>query len=494
MLYSKKELIDILNLNSETSALLTDKLGILDEKMSLEEYARPLLERPYIRNEWASCLLNNFVYEVNSQKLFTSIFDRFRRKLDEFAYGTYETVVEPIMPITYDMKALDRELKYWETTTRAQYFAINRQDLFPMTITREVIAQAFKNYNELDNFFASLLLAPRNGNTIIENEAVKEVINKNFASGALKYVTIEEPSKANADALAELISETVYSMTVASPDFNKWQEIANLEAPHYEQSDKTDLVFMGTSKSISVIRTYVMAYAFNREEIEFNFDFVPVGKTFGYKIYDEERRTFVGEQDSPIQFIICDGGFLKLDDNFEFTGESVQGVMTLATQQALHIWQTIGIRAWRNALVFTLAPDSELTLADDSSNIVELNGVITYDYDGATLEADELLAAIDEENITATFGANGYGHEILGVANNIVGTGTPDEYHFRIEEILSDDATPIVEGLEFTYDTTYIGVESPDGVAVASGDIVTVNIPFNFADGNVQTLTIQFKC
>lgn len=488
MLYSKSELIDILNLTAETSALLTDKLGIIDAKMSLEEYARPLLERPYIRNEWASCLLNNFVYEVNTQKLFTSIFDRFRRKLDEFTYGTYETVVEPTMPVPYDMKALHRELTYWDTTVRAQYYAINRQDLFPMTITREVIANAFKNFGELDSFLVSLLFAPRNGNTIIENEAVKEIINKNFAGGALKYVIIDEPSKATADALAELISETVYSMTVASPDFNKWQEIANLESPHYEQSDKTDLVFMGTSKSISVIRTYVMAYAFNREEIEFNFDFVPVGKTFGYKIYDEEARAFVGEQDSPIQFIICDGGFLKLDDNFEFTGESAQGAMTLATQQALHIWQTIGIRAWRNALVFCTAPDSSLTLATGSSDRVELGGKIDFDYDGAELAADALLAKIKSEDITATFGVNGYGNKLLGLENII---GAEGSEHITIKELTSNSKAV---GIEITFSATYIGVESPDGVAVASGDVVTVNIPFEFSAGDVQTITVQFKC
>ena len=484
MLYSKQDLIQILNLTAQTSERLTDKLGIISQPVELAEYAKPLIDQPYIRNEWVSALINNFVYEVHSQKLFTSMFDRFRRKRDEFTYGTYETVVEPVMPMAYDMTALDRELTYYDTTVRAQYFAINREQVFPMTITRDVIVKAFKSYADLDGFLSSLMLAPRNGNTIVENEAVKEAINKNFAANAFKYVVIDEPSKTNADELAQLIGEAVYSMTVPSADYNKWQEIADLPNPHYDQSDKDDLVFMGTAKSISVIRTYVLAYAFHKEDIEFNFDFVPVGKSFGYQIYDEANRRFIGYQDSPIQFIICDGGFLKLDDNFEFTGESAQGTMTLATQMALHIWQTIGIRAYRNALVFCTAPVVELEADDDNPEILEVNDTATFDLVGSLPSGASTIAElIDVNNITATFGAAGYGNQIMGIENIV---GVSDAYHIEVEDNAGHTAVTV------SYLLSYAGVESPEGVAVESGDIVTLNIPFVFGANNVQTVTLQF--
>lgn len=370
-LFSKDDIIKILNLTTSQSDLLTDKLGILGPDMDLKAFANPIIKIPYIRNEFITTLVNGFIYENHKAKLFTSIFDFFRTKRDSIGLGTYETYTDPIMPIDYDMTAFNRDLTFWQTTSKVQAFAINRRHIFPQTITREVLELAFTSYDDFSEFLSDLLTAPRQGNTLIENNAGLEIINKNLSSGALRYKVLDEAldsSKDYALKIAQDIQETVYSMIKPTANFNNYQAIAGTDTPVYAETDRNDFVFMGNAKSISVLKTYVLAFAYNRDDIEFNFHFVPVGADFGYDEYNSETRTFGAHHDSPIQFIICDGGFMKFEDNLEEEVSSERSTMTLGRQYALHIWQTIAIRLFRNAMVYVSAPpNSEVTTITPNS-------------------------------------------------------------------------------------------------------------------------------
>lgn len=417
-LFSKEDIIKILNLTTEQSDLLTDKLGILGPDMDLKEFGKPIVKIPYIRNEFIDTLVNGFVYENHRAKLFTSIFDYFRTKRDTLAFGTYETYTDPIMPIDYDMTAFNRDLTFWETKTKVQAFAITRRHVFPQTITREVLELAFTSYDNFDNFLSNLLTAPRQGNTIIENNAGLELINKNLSSGAIRYKVLNQPLEASnkdyALEIAQDIQEAVYSMIKPTSDFNNYQAIAGSDTPVYAESDRNDIVFMGNAKSISILKTYVLAFAYNRDDIEFNFHFVPVGASFGYDEYNATTRKFEAHHDSPIQFIICDGGFMKLEDNLEEELSSERSTMTLGRQYALHVWQTMGIRLFRNAIAYVSAPPTEevasvtpTTYTFNSANeseefeIKDKNGKTltdyTYSIEAFTQPADEFIVLTPTE-------------------------------------------------------------------------------------------------
>ena len=359
MLYNEKQIRTIIN-NAVTTAGIDAAVvngrpvGVLDEQSDFTRYGNLVLQ-PSVANLFINSLYNQFIYRATRENFFTSPFDRFRERREGVAYGEYEADVQPILPIPYDMKAFDRILDFWDTPVVVQYFAINRRDTFPQTIVKEMLKDAFISYDHFDNFLAKLIMAPRKGNVLVETNAVKSVINKNVAAGAVKTVALGTTASFDEDDYKALAAKIVgYASAMSaepSKDFNNYAAIEGTGGQEvYTQSDRRDLVLIGDSEFLAKIRTYVLAFAMHNEEIDFNFTFVNVN-SFDFAPYDSENRTFGDKVESPIKLILCDGGWIKLEDNLdeEFSNTNA---MTMGVQRALQVQQTIGIRAYRNAIAF----------------------------------------------------------------------------------------------------------------------------------------------
>lgn len=405
MLYNEEQLRRILNSVSTEipNDAIQNEIGVLTENDDLSRYGAKIIKQPYIRNAFTSALVNQFVFKTQEKKMFTSAFDIFRTKGEGVAYGSYDADVNPIMPVDFDLKKADRILDFWDVDVKTQYFAMTRQQLFPMTITKDVLKQAFVSYENLDAFMQKLIIAPRNGNTVIEFNTIKELINANFANNAIKRVSIPKITKDNASEIASLIQNYAIKMCNPSSKFNAYADLEGAEGePFITQSDRRDLVFIGSADAISQLRTHVLALSFNKEDVDFNFTFCEIDD-FGYDEYNADERKFTAHHDSPIEFIICDGGFLELEDNLEVEF-SDQNIMTLGTQSALHVWQTVKMRAWRNALAFYTI--------DETISIDKMQIVIFNDDESQEIELIPNDAEIDIKLVSATYGEDGYGSTI----------------------------------------------------------------------------------
>jgi hypothetical protein len=359
MLYSKSEIQGAIN-RAVTTANLNNivvngfPVGTLSDQVDIKTFGDRILSRPNIRNPFMAALYQEFIYRASKTNIFKSPFDYFRERRDGVGFGSYETNVQPIFPVEYDMKAFDRILDFWETPAVTQYFAINRKDTFPQTLTKDVLKQAFASYEAFDEFLAKLIMAPRLGNTIMETNAVKMTLNANIANGVIKTRTLDftNITEAQLKALAAEIVGIAEGMSAEpSTEYNNFKNISGSNGVEvWAQSDRRDLVLIGETDIIAKLRTYVLAFAMHNEEIDFIFHFIPLN-TFDHKTYDYETREFTGVVTSPVKLLLCDGGFIKLEDNLDYEG-SDENVMTMGVQRALQVFQTIDLRVDRNALAW----------------------------------------------------------------------------------------------------------------------------------------------
>ena len=372
MLYSKSEIQGAIN-RAVTTANLDSivvngyPVGTLSDQVDIKTFGDKILSRPNIRNPFMSALYQEFIYRASKANIFKSPFDYFRERRDGVGFGSYETNVQPIFPVPYDMKAFDRILDFWETPAVTQYFAINRQDTFPQTLTKEVLKQAFASYEAFDEFLAKLIMAPRLGNTIMETNAVKMTLNANIANGVIKTRTLDftNVTEAQLKALAAEIVGIAEGMSAEpSTEYNNFKNISGSNGVEvWAQSDRRDLVLIGETDIIAKLRTYVLAFAMHNEEIDFVFHFIPLN-TFDHKTYDYETREFTGVVTSPVKLLLCDGGFIKLEDNLDYEG-SDENIMTMGVQRALQVFQTIGLRVDRNAIAWLdSGAESDITARD----------------------------------------------------------------------------------------------------------------------------------
>lgn len=380
MLFTNDEIKSVINniiVNNGLDAMESNgrPLGILDDSIDIERYGNRIFKQPEIANPFMTALYQQFIYRATAQKYFTSPFDYFREKRDGVAYGTYEADVQPIFPVKYDMKAFDRILDFWETPAIVQYFAITRQDTFPQTITKEQLRQAFQSYEAFDDFLAKMILSARNGNVIIETNAIKMMLNQNTANGVIKRKSVNFSQVNNEYKWQELASEivAVANGMTAEPttDYNNY---ANIEGSNgveaWTQSDRRDLVLIGDALTLAKIKTHVQAMAFNPEQVDFNFHFITLND-WNYKVYDSTDREFTDVVTSPIKLLLCDGGFIKMEDNLD-EAYSDPNIMTMGLQRALQVQQTIGLRVNRNAVVWVDEVADELPYFDLTKSVVNI--------------------------------------------------------------------------------------------------------------------------
>lgn len=353
----------IVNNGLDTMEANGKPLGILDDTIDIERYGARIFSQPHIANPFMTALYQQFIYRATAQHYFSSPFNYFREKRDGVAYGTYEADVQPIFPVPYDMKAFDRILDFWETPAIVQYFAITRQDTFPQTITKTQLRQAFQSYEAFDDFLAKMILSARNGNVIIETNAIKMMLNQNIANGVV--ITREYPSSSSAlnsefkwqDFAAEIVG--IANGMTAEPT-TLYNNYANVEGSNgveaWTQSDRRDLVLIGDATTIAKLKSHVLALAYNKDEVDFEFHFI-ILNDWNYKLYDSEKRAFTTEVDSPVKLLLCDGGFIKMEDNLD-EDYSDPNIMTMGLQRALQVQQTLGLRVNRNAIAWVLPVSS----------------------------------------------------------------------------------------------------------------------------------------
>ena len=485
MLYTTEQYNKIINNAIDAAGISNVKVngvpvGHISGTTELAKFGN-ILTQPVVANDFINALYNQFIYRATAENYFTSPFDYFRERREGFAVGSYEVDVQPVFPLAYDMKAFDRILDFWETPAIVQYFAINRRHTFPQTITKQMVKDAFVSYDDLDNFTAKLVLAPRKGNVIIETNAVKMMLNKNIAAGAVIKKAFTEPQSETAwkGLAAEIVGIAQGMSAEPSTEYNNYKNIQGAKGEAWTQSDTNDLVLIGTTDIIAKLKTYVLAFAYNKEDVELNFKFIPLN-SFDYSTYNEETRAFEDKQTSPVKLILCDGGFIKFEDNLDEEYNNTNG-MTMGIQHALQVQQTIDIRVARNAVAWVDATSdmvsNTMRVADDEpvKYLANSNSVVTVALNGGTVPAAGATVAIKsatrgiiggEQTNVSKSAANAYFGDgtngLTDVLKNDISSGDT-----TTSEISLNVATPIAESANNEYITVVVSINDSEFTLIA---------------------------
>lgn len=372
----------------------------LTEGMLLSTYGASILGNPYVKNQFLNAFMNFFMYEETKQHIFESEFDRLKNPRIVNRYGSFEAFRNTIKPMSYDETKLDRILKLYKPDVKTAYFARNRQDIFPMSVSREELEVAFNDYQSFDTFVTGLYEQLTNSNKVVEFNAIKECINVNVNGGAIKTVTIPEINSSTASSIAKMIRSYVTRMTKPSTKYNAYADLEGAVGDPVEtQTPKESLVLIADADTIAELSIDVLASAFNLAYADFQINLIELDD-FGFNVYDRVNRQVVDHKDSKIKFIICDEALFKIEDNLDVRAEGTNDA-ALMKQTFYHIWQTIQTRPWANGVAFCYAENTKLDV--DNQFVSYANpATVTYSPTTATIETDTTLRASDGTTIPTT--------------------------------------------------------------------------------------------
>jgi hypothetical protein len=436
----------------------------LNEGDLLNVYGASILGNMYVKNQFLDVFMNYFMYEETKQHIFESEFDRLKRPVDMVRYGTFEAFRNTIKPMEYDEEALDRILKTYKPDVKTAYFARNRQDIFPMSVTEEELEGAFADYDKFRSFVRGLYDTLVQSNKVVEYNAIKECINVNVNGGAIKTVSIPTITSSNAHSIAKMIRSYVTKMTKPSTQFNAYADLEGAVGDPVEtNTPKMSLLLIANADTIAELSVDVLASAFNLAYADFQINLIEVDD-FGYNVYDRTRRKVLERKGSNIQFMICDEALFKFDEmlNAQFDGKNNAALLR---QVFYHIWQGINVRPWANAVAFVTENSQSITT---TNNIAQFGSPAVLNY-----TPDTVIGTIAEGGITVC-GTNGNVIESgeTGVGATVAKLLTDDYYenYFTIADDSNNSIVSITRNTNGAIATGEFGT-NPDDFEVTQQEL-----------------------
>lgn len=221
------------------------------------------------------------------------------------------------------------------------YHQMNRQDKYPVTINRTILAKAFKSYDSLGRFLSNIMNSLYNGSNLDEFILMKKMIAQAVADNCMKVVEVPDPVLG-----AEQATSFIKTLKVISGDMC----YPNTEYNSYLQAQDTDLVpittFTPTEDQIIIISNPtnvaldvdVLAKAFNMDKMSF------LARTIVIDAFP----------DADIRACIVDVDWTQIYDDYVEVTEffNADG---LYTNYWLHVGQTIDYSCLVNAVAFKVA-------------------------------------------------------------------------------------------------------------------------------------------
>lgn len=206
----------------------------------------------------------------------------------------------------------------------------NRQDFYSQTVSDEQLKTAFTSWANFDSFVSSIINAIYNSAEVDEYEYMKLLVDNYFSKGLFTVVPVTSPTdQTSATDFIKKVRATVRKMTLpnGSRDFNSLAVRT--------RTDISDLHLIIDADLEAEIDVDVLAKAFNMDKTTF------LGNV---TVID-------GFASSGLEAVLVDKDWFMVYDNLQKL-ETIRNPRGLYWNYYYHIWQTLSVSRFSNAVAF----------------------------------------------------------------------------------------------------------------------------------------------
>lgn len=296
-----------------------------------------------VANEFMSTLLNKLVKSIVHTKMFTNPLKGLKKGTKPIG-DTIEEIYNNFLKGTeYDPTGANL-LKRTLPDTKTVYHRMNKQHQYPVTVSRETLAKAFRSHSSLESYITNVIQTLYNSAEWDEFMETKQLIASAIEKNAVKLVEIVDPltSEANGKEFIKTVKTISNMMPFPSKEFNAYLTAQTTDTTPIttftRKSEQILILDVATNTSVSVD---VLANIFNMSVAEFN----------------ETRKIVIDAfptcTKGVIRGMLVDEAFFQIyDDLFNIT--SFYNAQGLYTNYFLNVWQTLAFSILVNAVAFVV--------------------------------------------------------------------------------------------------------------------------------------------
>ena len=315
-------------------------------RSNISSYATPILEISSLRNMFVNTLVQRIGFEFIHNKRYNNPLARFKKGSTPLGGIVEEIGTNPVESQGFSSDGYIRTpdgqvltpLNRRTPDTKVLYHTINREDQYPISISRQQLQTAFVSWEKLDDFISSVMSAMYSGDSIDEFIYTKNLIDAGVTKDMLVTRTIANPttSKENAENFVRQMNIVSSKMCFPSTKYNKYIEQEGAEGKAYKTwSDKERQVIILSTEVLQTINISVLSQAFHMSQADFRNAVVEID-----------------EFDNPaILGVVCDESLLQIYDNL-FEVSEQQNAQGLFFTYFLTHFETLSLSMLSNAVVF----------------------------------------------------------------------------------------------------------------------------------------------
>lgn len=310
---------------------------------NLEETRLAMLseENIAVANEFMSTIVNKFAKSVVHTRLFANPLKTFKKGKKPLGDVIEEIYTNFIKAVKHNNNAGASLMERSLPDTKTVYHRMNRQDQYPITVTRADLSKAFSSYDELEKYITGIIDQLYNSSELDEFILMKQLIEAAVTNKAVKEVSVADPntSEQNGRDFIKAVKTASGLMAFPNSDWNGYLTAQSTDTkPIITFSRKNEqILLLDTATDISV-SVDVLASTFNMSVADFNDTRKVVIDAFPVK---------------NVRAALVDEAFFQVYDDF-FGITEWFNPKSLYTNYYLNVWQTMAYSPLVNAVVFTV--------------------------------------------------------------------------------------------------------------------------------------------
>lgn len=325
---------------------------VVTDSTTIGEFGAPILDSQNLNvlNDFVG-LLKKVVYTAVYNKTFNNPLAELegeRMPLGQFIESAY---VNPAKARAFNVNDFAGLLQKYESEIAVEYYSVNSDLQYMVTVTREKIRNAFTSWDQLEGLISGMVNSLWNGAYITRYNQTKGLPLAAFKKGAIKYEVIPEVTdEQTAKNLIRKVRADYNKMQIPSTKYNAWQDVKGKGAFALKTwSDPEDLIILISADVEALVDVEVLAAAFNLDKDSFIARKITVDD---FSQYNDDGTVAV--DGSMIKCVLADRAWFKIKTQ-DFAMDEFYNMNNRTWQYGLNDVRMVNYSLFANAKVYATA-------------------------------------------------------------------------------------------------------------------------------------------
>lgn len=407
-------LVNSLNRIREISSdIYHQYIPVLDETTDISSFGQPILNYQVVQNEFMSALINRIAATQFEVKYFNNPLKVLEGDRVPFGHAVQDIAVNKIAGRKFNVEDFAGLLAKYEADVKVQYFEVNSDLQYPVTITRAKLQKAFLSWDNLNSFIDEITNEMYNSAYIDEYNQVRALVTEAYLNNRVQVETIDAVSDtATAKYFTERARELFLNFQAPSSSYNAWSKVGGAGRPIITWTNPEDIVIIIKNSVRAKLDVDVLASAFNIDRAVLLGNIISVPD---WDVYNDDGT--LHSDGSAIVGILCDKAFFKIreqDRDFSEFWNPNNRTWNLY----LNLVKMYATSLFANAVVFATSaptvPATAITVGSATATVEE-GKKVTVPFTLTPFQATSTVTVASSASAKATAEVKGSTVEISGV-------------------------------------------------------------------------------